>query len=59
MFSHSQNAVSKEVADKEQQLSLTNQTYAGLQRKLEEMLATIARETDALKKLEQELREGT
>ena len=46
------------MADKEQQLMMSNQGYTALQRKLEEMLATIARETDSLKRLEQDLREG-
>ena len=48
----------REVADRETQLDLSTQEYQALQTKLEHMLATIARETMEIKKLEQELREG-
>ena len=53
-----QNIVTREMADKEEQLSITNQQYSALQQKLEEMLLTIAKETEDIKKLEQDLREG-
>jgi hypothetical protein len=46
------------VAEKEKQLNLTSQQYAELQRQLEGMIHTIARETEDIKKLEQELRDG-
>ena len=55
---HFQNIVTREMADKEEQLNITNHQYAALQTKLEEMLLTIAKETEDIKKLEQELREG-
>ena len=48
----------KEVRDAEVQLEMSNQEYHALQRKLEEMLATITREASDIKKLEQELRDG-
>ena len=48
----------KEVNDAEVQLEMSNQEYYALQRKLEEMLATITREASDIKKLEQELRDG-
>jgi len=54
-----QNVVKREMADKEQQLNLTTREYMALQHKLEDMLMTIAKETEEIKKLEQELREGT
>lgn len=47
-----------EVADREQRLDSSNQEYQGLQRQLRDMLTTIAKETNDIKKLEQELREG-
>ena len=53
-----QNEVKREVADRETQLDMSTQQYQALQSKLEHMLATIARETIEIKKLEQELREG-
>lgn len=53
-----QKQVAKEVADAEVQLAFSNQEYMALQRKLEDMLATIAREAEEIKRLEQELREG-
>ncbi|KAK2177182.1 hypothetical protein NP493_614g00022 [Ridgeia piscesae] len=52
------NEVKREVADRETQLDLSTQEYQALQSQLEHMLATIARETMEIKKLEQELREA-
>ncbi|KAI0228191.1 Centriolin [Lamellibrachia satsuma] len=52
------NEVKREVADRETQLDMSTQQYQALQSKLEHMLATIARETIEIKKLEQELREA-
>ena len=46
------------MADKEHELTLTQQQYQALQHQLEHMLLTIARETDEIKRLEMELREG-
>ena len=46
------------MADKEHQLTLTQQQYQALQQQLEHMLLTIAKETDDIKRLEGELREG-
>ena len=48
----------KEVAEKEHKLSITTQQYVELQRQLESMIYTIARETEDIKRLEQELRDG-
>ena len=47
------------MADAEVQLELSNQEYYALQRKMEDMLATIAKEAEDIRKLEQELRDGT
>ena len=47
-----------EMVDKEQQISESNQMYGQLQQQLEVMLDTIARETDDIKKLEQQLNDG-
>ena len=48
----------REVRDQEVQLEFSNQEYSELQAQLQGMLATIAKETQDIKKLEQELREG-
>ena len=48
-----------EMVDKEQQINESNQMYGQLQDQLELMLDTIARETNDIKLLEQQLNEGT
>ena len=47
-----------EMVDKEQQINESNQMYGQLQDQLELMLDTIARETNDIKQLEQQLNEG-
>ena len=47
-----------DMVDKEQQINESNQMYGQLQDQLELMLDTIARETNDIKQLEQQLNEG-
>lgn len=46
------------MADAEVQLELSSGEYNALQKKLEDMLATIAKEAKDIRRLEQELKEG-
>lgn len=46
------------MVDKEQQISESSQAYGELQKKMDEMLDTIAKETQEVKRLEQQLNEG-
>ena len=57
-FSFPQNQVHAEVADKEAQINYNNEVYEELQNQLDTMLARITKETEDIKRLEQELREG-
>ena len=47
------------MVDKEQQINESNQMYGQLQSQLELMLDTVAKETNDIKRLEQQLNEGT
>ena len=47
-----------DMVDKEQQINESNHMYGQLQDQLELMLDTIARETNDIKQLEQQLNEG-
>lgn len=53
-----QRSMYAEMVDKEQQINESNQMYGQLQDQLELMLDTIARETNDIKQLEQQLNEG-
>ena len=53
-----QRSMYGEMVDKEQQINESNQMYGQLQDQLELMLDTIARETNDIKQLEQQLNEG-
>ena len=58
LFDIIQRSMYADMVDKEQQINESNQMYGQLQDQLELMLDTIARETNDIKQLEQQLNEG-